>query len=43
MDNPDLLNAKLLALERVFGYTVYMPDGYVLREYMPEGVGYILF
>lgn len=43
MNNPDLLNAKLRARERVFGYTVYMPDGYVLREYMPEGVDYILF
>ena len=43
MDNLDRLNAKLRARERVFGYTVYMPDGYVLREYLPEGVDYILF
>ena len=43
MDNLDRLNAKLRARERVFGYTVYMPDTYVLAEYMPAGVDYILF
>ena len=43
MDNLDRLNAKLRARERIFGYSVYMPDTYVLAEYMPAGVDYILF
>lgn len=43
MDNLDRLNAKLRARERIFGYTVYMPDQYVLGEYMPDGVDFILF
>jgi len=43
MDNLDRLNAKLRARERIFGYTVYMPDTYVIGEYMPANVDYILF
>lgn len=43
MDNLDRLNEKLRKRERIFGYTVYMPDQYVLGEYMPEGVDFILF
>ena len=43
MNNIDRLNKKLRSRERIFGYTVYMPDTYVVNEYMPEGVDYILF
>lgn len=43
MDNLDRLNAKLRARERVFGYTVYIPDTYLMDGYKPEGVDYILF
>ena len=43
MDRLDLLNRKLRNRERIFGYTVYLPDSYVIDEYMPEGVDYILF
>lgn len=43
MDKLDRLNQKLKNRERIFGYTVYMPDTYVIDEYMPEGVDYILF
>ena len=43
MDNLDMLNEKLRSRERTFGYTVYMPDEYVLAEYMQKHVDYILF
>lgn len=43
MNHLDRLNAKLKARERILGYTVYMPNDYVLREYLPENVDYILF
>ena len=43
MDNLDRLNEKLRSRQRVFGYTSYLPSTYSLKEYMPEGVDYILF
>lgn len=43
MDNLDRLNEKLRKRERIFGYTVYLPSTYVIADYMPAGVDYILF
>lgn len=43
MDHLDRLNEKLRTGQRVFGYTVYLPNTYMQMEYMPEGVDYILF
>lgn len=43
MDHLDRLNEKLRARQRIFGYTVYLPNTYMQMEYMPDGVDYILF
>lgn len=43
MNNLDRLNEKLRNRERVFGYTIYLPSTYVMDDYMPAGVDYVLF
>lgn len=43
MNHLDQLNEKLRKRERIFGYTVYLPSTYVIADYMPEHVDYILF
>jgi len=42
MDNLDRLNQKLRNRERIFGYTVYLPNTYMQMEYMPKGVDFVL-
>lgn len=43
MDHLDRLNQKLRNRERIFGYTIYLPNTYMQMEYMPQGVDYVLF
>lgn len=42
MSRRQCLKEKLVNRERIFGYNIYMPSSYMLQEYMPKGVDYIV-